>query len=92
MNDFFTFTKGERTAIIVLAAVILLIIAANFFVANRPSNVNFYLHDLDSIWALHEKAKDESLKTKEILRQQDNKTTRQQDNKTTSRDVSITQR
>ena len=54
MNDFFTFTKGERTAIIVLAAVILLIIAANFFVANRPSNVNFYLHNLDSIWALHD--------------------------------------
>ena len=47
MNDFFTFTKGERTAIIVLAAVILLIIAANFFVANRPTNVNFYLHNLD---------------------------------------------
>ena len=70
MNDFFTFTKGERTAIIVLAAVILLIIAANFFVANRPSNVNFYLHNLDSIWALHDKSKDESLKTKDFLRQQ----------------------
>ena len=70
MNDFFTFTKGERTAIIVLAAVILLIIAANFFVANRPSNVNFYLHNLDSIWALHDKSKDESLKTKECLSRQ----------------------
>ena len=78
MNDFFTFTKGERVAIIFLAAVILLIIAANFFVAKRPSNVNFYLHNLDSIWALHDKSKDESQKTKEILRQQDNKTTRQQ--------------
>ena len=78
MNDFFTFTKGERVAVIVLAAVILLIIAANFFISNRPSNVNFYLHNLDSIWALHDKSKDESLKTKEILRQQDNKTTRQQ--------------
>ncbi len=74
MNDFFMFTKGERTAIIVLAAVILLIIAANFFVANRPSNVNFYLHDLDSIWALHEKAKDESLKSKEVLSQRDAET------------------
>ena len=56
MNDFFTFTKGERVAIIVLAAVIFLIIAANFFVAKRPSNVNFYLHNLDSIWALHEES------------------------------------
>ena len=56
IKDAMTFTKGERTAIIVLAAVILLIIAANFFVANRPSNVNFYLHNLDSIMALHEAA------------------------------------
>lgn len=56
MNDFFTFTKGERVAVIVLAAVILLIIAANFFVAKRPSNVNFYLHNLDSIMVLHESA------------------------------------
>lgn len=56
IKDAMTFTKGERTAIIVLAAVILLIIAANFFVANRPSNVNFYLHNLDSIIALHESA------------------------------------
>ncbi len=70
MNDFFTFTKGERVAVIVLAAVIFLIIAANFFVAKRPSNVNFYLHNLDSIWALHDKSKDESLKTKECLSRQ----------------------
>ena len=70
MNDFFTFTKGERVAVIVLAAVILLIIAANFFISNRPSNVNFYLHNLDSIWALHDKSKDESLKTKECLSRQ----------------------
>ena len=70
MNDFFTFTKGERVAIIFLAAVIFLIIAANFFVAKRPSNVNFYLHNLDSIWALHDKSKDESLKTKECLSRQ----------------------
>ncbi len=78
MNDFFTFTKGERVAVIVLAAVILLIIAANFFISNRPSNVNFYLHNLDSIWALHDKSKDESLKTKEFLSQQVKKSTSQQ--------------
>ncbi|MBR2052102.1 MAG: helix-hairpin-helix domain-containing protein [Bacteroidales bacterium] len=77
MNDFFTFTKGERVAVIVLAAVILLIIAANFFISNRPSNVNFYLHNLDSIWALHDKSKDESQKTKEFLSQQVNKSTSQ---------------
>ena len=56
MNDFITFTKGERTAIIVLAAVILLIIAANFFMINHKPNVNKSLHNLDSIIALHEKA------------------------------------
>ena len=56
IKDAMTFTKGERVAIIVLAAVILLIIAANFFVAKRPSNVNFYLHNLDSIMVLHESA------------------------------------
>ena len=73
MNDFFTFTKGERTAIIVLAAVILLIIAANFFVANRPSNVNFYLHNLDSILALHEKAIDD-MKAIELAEQKERET------------------
>lgn len=56
IKDAMTFTKGERTAIITLAAVILFIIAANFFVANRPSNVKENLHNLDSIIALHEKA------------------------------------
>ena len=56
IKDAMTFTKGERTAIITLAAVILLIIAANFFVANRPANVKENLHNLDSIIALHEKA------------------------------------
>lgn len=56
IKDAMTFAKGERTAIIVLAAVILIIIAANFFVAKRPSYVNFYLHNLDSIIALHESA------------------------------------
>ena len=70
IKDAMTFTKGERVAIIVLAAVILLLIAANFFVANRPSDVNFHLHNLDSIWALHDKSKDESLKTKEFLSRQ----------------------
>ena len=59
MNDFLTFTKGERVAIIILAAVIFLIIAANFFVANKPSNVNKYSHNLDSIIALHENAVEE---------------------------------
>ena len=56
IKDAMTFAKGERTAIIVLAAVIFFIIAANFFVAKRPSNVNFYLHNLDSIMVLHESA------------------------------------
>lgn len=72
MNNFLTFTKGERVAIIILAAVIFLIIAANFFIANRPANVKNNLQNLDSIMALHEAAIEEL------------KTTRQQDNKTTS--------
>ena len=59
MNKFLTFTKGERVAVIVLAAVIFFIIAANFFVANRPSNVNLSLHNLDSIVAIHEAAVEE---------------------------------
>ena len=56
MSDFMTFSKGERAAIIVLAAVILFIIAANFFMINHKPNVNKSLHNLDSIIALHEKA------------------------------------
>ena len=62
MNNFLTFTKGERVAIIILAAVIFFIIAANFFIANRPSNVKNNLQNLDSIIALHEAAVEE-LKT-----------------------------
>ena len=59
MNNFLTFTKGERVAIIFLAAVIFLIIAANFFIANNPSNVKVNLQNLDSIMALHEAAVEE---------------------------------
>ena len=59
MNNFLTFTKGERVAILILAAVIFFIIAANFFIANRPSNVKNNLQNLDSIIALHEAAVEE---------------------------------
>ena len=59
MNNFLTFTKGERVAIIILAAVIFFIIAANFFIANRPSNVKNNLQNLDSIMALHDAAVEE---------------------------------
>jgi DNA uptake protein ComE-like DNA-binding protein len=72
MKSFLTFTKGERVAIIILAAVIFLLIAANFFIANRPANVKENLQNLDSIMALHEAAVEEL------------KTTRAQDYKTTS--------
>ena len=59
MKSFLTFTKGERVAIIVLAAVIFFLIAAIFFISNRPSNVKKHLHNLDSIMVLHEKAVEE---------------------------------
>ncbi|MBQ5688815.1 MAG: helix-hairpin-helix domain-containing protein [Bacteroidales bacterium] len=59
MNNFLTFTKGERVAIIILAAVIFLLIAANFFIANTPANVKNNLQNLDSIMALHEAAVEE---------------------------------
>ena len=59
MNNFLTFTKGERVAIIVLAAVIFLLIAANFFVIKHNPNVNKNSHDIDSIMALHEAAIEE---------------------------------
>ena len=59
MKSFLTFTKGERVAIIVLAAVIFLLIAANFFISNHPSNVKNNLQNLDSIMALHEAAVEE---------------------------------
>ncbi len=72
MKSFLTFTKGERVAIIILAAVIFLLIAANFFIANRPANVKNNLQNLDSIMALHEAAVEEL------------KATRAQDYKTTS--------
>ncbi len=72
MKSFLTFTKGERVAIIILAAVIFLLIAANFFIANRPANVKNNLQNLDSIMALHEAAVEKL------------KTTRPQDYKTSS--------
>ena len=59
MSDFLTFTRGERVAIIVLAAVIFLLIAANFFVIKHNPNVNENLQNLDSIMALHQTAIEE---------------------------------
>ena len=64
MSDLLTFTKGERIAIIVLAAVIFLLIAANFFVIKHKPNVNENLLDIDSIMALHETAVEEMLARK----------------------------
>lgn len=51
-----SFTKGEQVAIITLAAVLFLLIAANFFISKRPLIVNNSLHNLDSIWTLHNTA------------------------------------
>ena len=59
MKSFLTFTKGERVAIIVLAAVIFLLIAANFFMINHKPNVNVNLLDIDSIMELHQAAIEE---------------------------------
>ena len=59
MNSLLTFTKGERVAIIVLAAVIFLLIAANFFILKYNPNVNENSLNIDSIMALHEAAIDE---------------------------------
>ena len=59
MNDFLTFTKGERVAIIVLAAVMFLLIAANFFVIKHKPDVNKNSLDIDSIMALHQGAIEE---------------------------------
>lgn len=59
MNDFLTFTKGERIAIIVLAAVIFILIAANFFILKYKPNVNENSLNIDSIMALHEAAIEE---------------------------------
>lgn len=61
----FTYSKGERIAIIILAAVILILIAANFFIIKHKPNVNFPLHNLDSILSLHENALQE-IKEKEL--------------------------
>ena len=70
MNKFLTFTKGERVAVIVLAAVILVIIAANFFIANRPTNVKENLQNLDSIMALHETAVEEYYSQQSMVNRQ----------------------
>lgn len=76
IKNFLTYSKGERIAIIILAAVILLLTAANFFVIKHNPNVNFSLHNLDSIITLHEDAIQE-IKEKEIAEQM--KRTRHQD-------------
>lgn len=68
IKNFLTYSKGERIAIIILAAVILLLTAANFFVIKHNPNVNFSLHNLDSIITLHEDAIQE-IKEKEIAEQ-----------------------
>ena len=80
IKNFLTYSKGERIAIIILAAVILLLTAANFFVIKHNPNVNFSLHNLDSIISLHEDAVKE-LKDKEIAEQIESKTRHQNVNK-----------
>ena len=90
MKSFLTFTRGERVAIIVLAAVIFLLIAANFFIVKYPSNVNKPLHNLDSIMALHENAVEEyyrkqSYKDVKTQSHKDAKTQSHKDSKTQSK-------
>ena len=96
MKSFLTFTRGERVAIIVLAAVIFLLIAANFFIVKYPSNVNKPLHNLDSIIALHENAVEEyyrkqSYKDVKTQSYKDAKTQSYKDAKTQSHKDSKTQ-
>ena len=96
MKSFLTFTRGERVAIIVLAAVIFLLIAANFFIVKYPSNVNKPLHNLDSIMALHENAVEEyyrkqSYKDVKTQSQKDAKTQSHKDSKTQSHKDAKTQ-
>ena len=96
MKSFLTFTRGERVAIIVLAAVIFLLIAANFFIVKYPSNVNKPLHNLDSIMALHENAVEEyyrkqSYKDVKTQSHKDVKTQSHKDAKTQSHKDSKTQ-
>ena len=88
MKSFLTFTKGERVAIIILAAVIFLLIAANFFIVKYPSNVNKPLHNLDSIIALHENAVEEYYRHQSY---KDAKTQRRRDTETQRRKVAKTQ-
>ena len=89
MKSFLTFTKGERVAIIVLAAVIFLLIAANFFIVKYPSNVNKPLHNLDSIIALHENAVEEYYRHQSY---KDAKSQSRRDTETQSRRDAETQR
>ena len=96
MKSFLTFTRGERVAIIVLAAVIFLLIAANFFIVKYPSNVNKPLHNLDSIIALHENAVEEyyrkqSYKDAKTQSYKDAKTQSHKDSKTQSHKDAKTQ-
>ena len=96
MKSFLTFTRGERVAIIVLAAVIFLLIAANFFIVKYPSNVNKPLHNLDSIMALHENAVEEyyrkqSYKDVKTQSHKDAKTQSHKDAKTQSHKDAKTQ-
>lgn len=68
----FTFTKGERIAIITIATIILSIIAANYFIIRHPPDNNESFHNLDSILALHDKAIEE-MKAKELAKETERK-------------------
>lgn len=76
MNDnfknAFTFTKGERIAIITIATIILSIIVTNYFIIKYPPDNNASFHNLDSILALHDKAIEE-MKARELAKETERK-------------------
>lgn len=58
-KDFFSFSKGERVAVIAIVALIVLTIIAKYIIVRTPVKFNQYHYNLDSIIALGREMKEE---------------------------------
>ena len=59
MSDFkrfLSFSKSERIAVVTITTIIIIILIIKYLIVTNPPQKTYYLHDLDSIIALREKA------------------------------------
>lgn len=59
-KKFLSFSKSERIAVTTITTIIVIILIIKYLITTNPPKKTYYLHDLDSIIALREKALEEA--------------------------------